>query len=124
MDDGLQTAHPDLSTNADTVNDYDWNDGTPNDPNPVLTADFHGTSCAGVAAGRGNNNLGISGAAPEATLVGLRLIGAATTDSQEAEAMGWKNGIIQVKSNSWGPTDDARRLDCLLYTSPSPRDRG
>ena len=111
VDDGLQTAHPDLSTNADTVNDYDWNDGTPNDPNPVLTADFHGTSCAGVAAGRGNNNLGISGAAPEATLVGLRLIGAATTDSQEAEAMGWKNDIIQVKSNSWGPTDDARRLE-------------
>ncbi len=111
VDDGLQTAHPDLSANVDTVNDRDWNDGTPDDPNPLLTVDFHGTSCAGVAAGRGNNNLGISGAAPEATLVGLRLIGAATTDSQEAEAMGWKNDIIQVKSNSWGPNDDAMRLE-------------
>ncbi len=111
VDDGLQTAHPDLSTNVDAVNDHDWNDGTPDDPNPLLTADFHGTSCAGVAAGRGNNNFGISGAAPEATLVGLRLIGAATTDSQEAEAMGWKNDIIQVKTNSWGPNDDALRLE-------------
>ncbi|MDH4453922.1 MAG: S8 family serine peptidase [Verrucomicrobiota bacterium] len=111
IDDGLQTGHPDLSANVDTVNDRDWNDGTPDDPNPLLSADFHGTSCAGVAAGRGNNNLGISGAAPEATLVGLRLIGAATTDSQEAEAMGWRNDIIQVKTNSWGPVDDARTLE-------------
>jgi len=111
VDDGLQTAHPDLSANMDTVNDRDWNDSTVDDPNPVLSVDFHGTSCAGVAAGRGNNNLGISGAAPEATLVGLRLIGAATTDSQEAEAMGWKNDIIQVKTNSWGPIDDALRLE-------------
>lgn len=111
VDDGLQTSHPDLSPNTDTVNDYDWNDGTPNDPNPVLSVDFHGTSCAGVAAARGGNSLGVSGAAPEATLVGLRLIGASTTDAQEAEAMAYRNDIIQIKSNSWGPNDDARRLE-------------
>jgi len=111
VDDGLQTTHPDLSVNTDLVNDRDWNDATPDDPNPVLSADFHGTSCAGVAAARGNNNLGVSGAAPEATLVGLRLIGAATTDAQEAEALGYKNDIIQIKSNSWGPADDGITLE-------------
>lgn len=111
VDDGLQTGHPDLSANVDSANDHDWNDGTPDDPNPTVTIDFHGTSCAGVAAGRGNNGLGISGAAPEATLVGLRLIGAATTDAQEAEAMGWKNDIIQIKTNSWGPADDGLTLE-------------
>lgn len=111
VDDGLQTAHPDLTANVDTTNDHDWNDGTADDPNPNTSVDFHGTSCAGVAAGRGNNSVGISGSAPEATLVGLRLIGAATTDAQEADAMAWKNDIIQVKSNSWGPNDDARRLE-------------
>lgn len=111
VDDGLQTAHPDLSANVDSTNDHDWNDGTPDNPNPVVSADFHGTSCAGVAAARGNNGLGVSGAAPEATLVGLRLIGAATTDSQEAEALGWKNDIIQIKSNSWGPADDGLTLE-------------
>lgn len=111
VDDGLQTAHPDLSPNVDSTNDHDWNDGTPDDPNPSVTIDFHGTSCAGVAAGRGNNSLGISGAAPEATLVGLRLIGAATTDAQEAEAMGWRNDIIQIKTNSWGPADDGLTLE-------------
>lgn len=111
VDDGLQTAHPDLAPNVDTVNDHDWNDATPDDPNPVLTADFHGTACAGVAAARGDNSLGVSGAAPLATLVGLRLIGDTTTDTQEAEAIAWKNDLIAIKSNSWGPADDGRTLE-------------
>jgi subtilisin-like proprotein convertase family protein len=111
VDDGLQLTHPDLSSNLDTVNDRDWNDATPNDPSPDVTFDFHGTSCAGVAAARGGNARGVSGAAPEATLVGLRLISAPTTDLQEAEAMSWKNDLIEVKSNSWGPFDDGRTLE-------------
>ena len=110
VDDGLQTSHPDLSPNVDTVNDHDWNDGTPTDPSPVLSLDFHGTACAGVAAGRGNNGVGVSGAAPEATLVGLRLIGAPATDQDEADAMNWSSDIIQLKSNSWGPNDDGITL--------------
>src|SRR5690606_15910850 len=86
VDDGLDILHSDLVPNLDLLNDRDWNDSTPDDPTPNTLWDFHGTSCAGVAAGRGNNGLGISGAAPEATLVGMRLIAAATTDLQEAEA--------------------------------------
>ena len=105
VDDGLETAHPDLVTNVDTVNDKDWN-GNDSDPNPG-SADDHGTSCAGNAAARGNNSLGVSGTAPEATLVGMRLIAASVTDAQEAEAMAYLNDIIFVKSNSWGPEDTA-----------------
>jgi subtilisin-like proprotein convertase family protein len=111
IDDGLQTAHPDLSANVDTTNDHDWNDTTPDDPNPVLTADFHGTACAGVAAARGSNGVGVSGAAPLATLVGLRLIGDVTSDTQEADAIAWKNDLIAIKSNSWGPNDDGLTLE-------------
>lgn len=110
VDDGLQTAHPDLSPNVDTTNDYDWNDSTPNDPNPS-TGDDHGTACAGDAAARGNNNIGVSGSAPEATLVGMRLIAALTTDAQEAAAMNYLPQLIQIKSNSWGPTDTGSRLE-------------
>ncbi len=109
VDDGLQTAHPDLAVNVDTVNDKDWN-GNDSDPNPG-TGDDHGTACAGNVAARGNNNLGVAGTAPEATLVGMRLISAAATDSQEAEAMGYLPQLIQIKSNSWGPNDDARTLE-------------
>lgn len=110
IDDGVQISHPDLAPNLDLVNDRDWNDSTPDDPSPVLDEDYHGTACAGVAAARGNNSIGVSGAAPFATLVGLRLIGGPTTDAQEAEAMGWRNDVIAIKSNSWGPADDARTL--------------
>lgn len=109
VDDGLETTHPDLATNVDTFNDYDWNGGG-SDPNPG-TGDDHGTSCAGNAAARGNNGTGVSGTAPEATLVGLRLIAANVTDAQEAEAMAYRNDIIQVKSNSWGPNDTGNILE-------------
>jgi subtilisin-like proprotein convertase family protein len=105
LDDGLQTTHPDLTTNADTVHDRDFND-LDDDPSPT-SSDPHGTSCAGVAAARGNNGLGGSGVAPEAQLVGMRLIAGPTTDADEADAFAWHNDIIQVKSSSWGPFDSA-----------------
>lgn len=111
VDDGLQTGHPDLAPNVNTNIDFDWNDASSNDPNPNLSVDFHGTACAGVAAARGNNGVGVSGAAPEATLVGLRLIGGPSTDEDEADAMMHSNAIIHIKSNSWGPTDGGSFLE-------------
>lgn len=109
VDDGLQTTHPDLS-NIDTVNDKDWNNND-NDPNPE-DDDNHGTAVAGVAGAAGNNSQGVSGVAPSSTLVGMRLVGGflGITDNQEAEAMDWRNDIIQVKNNSWGPSDLYNRL--------------
>lgn len=109
VDDGLQTAHPDLAANVDTTNDKDWN-GNDSDPNPGF-GDDHGTACAGNAAARGNNSLGVAGTAPEATLVGMRLIAGSITDAQEAEGMSYRNDIIEVKSNSWGPSDTGTVLE-------------
>lgn len=109
VDDGLLTTHADLSANVDTDLDWDFN-GNDADPSPE-TGDTHGTPCAGVAAARGNNGIGGSGAAPCATLVGLRLIAAATTDQQEANALNINNALIQIKSNSWGPADDGTTIE-------------
>lgn len=109
VDDGLQTAHPDLSANVDATNDKDWN-GNDADPNPG-TGDDHGTACAGNVAAKGNNGIGVSGTAPDATLVGMRLIAAATTDAQEAEAMYYLPQLIQIKSNSWGPNDTGSTVE-------------
>lgn len=105
VDDGLEVSHPDLVANVDLLNDYDFN-GKDDDPSPGGD-DFHGTACAGVAAARGNNGIGISGVAPEATLVGMKLIAAPTTDADEADAFAFKKDIVHIKSNSWGPYDSA-----------------
>ncbi len=111
IDDALQTGHPDLRT--DTTTDKDWSDND-DDPNPgtaPMDEDFHGTSVGGVIAARGNNARGVCGVAPDATLVGLRLIGGDgySTDSGEAEAFGWLassgSTTIQIKNNSWGTED-------------------
>lgn len=109
VDDGIETHHEDLAPNLDSLNGWDWN-GDDNDPS-AESGDDHGSACAGLAGARGNNGLGICGAAPESKLVGLRLIAGAVTDQQEAEAMAWKNNLIQIKSNSWGPNDSGSLLE-------------
>ena len=109
VDDGLQHAHPDLTQNADTENDRDWN-GNDNDASPG-PGDAHGTACAGVAGARGNNNLGVTGTAPEASLVGLRLIAGPSSDNQEAQAMSHLPNLMPISSNSWGPFDSGVGLD-------------
>ncbi len=113
VDDGLDLLHPDLSPNVDSGNNhYDWNDSPPDtnpQPHPNADAsidDSHGTAVGGVAGARGNNNQGVSGTAPEATLVGFRLISSqdpdGTDDSEDAEAMSRGNNVIDIKNNSWG----------------------
>ncbi|MGF1656510.1 MAG: S8 family serine peptidase [Verrucomicrobiales bacterium] len=111
VDDGLQHTHPDLSANVDTTLSRNWNSGSSTNAAPDVRYDDHGTPCAGVAAARGNNSAGVTGAAPRATLVGMRLIAGAVSDSQEAEAMAYRKDAIHVKSNSWGPNDDGRTLE-------------
>ena len=116
VDDGMQTDHPDLAANVNTAIDRDWNGingdlGYDDDPSHDLDNDNgHGTSCAGNVAARGNNGIGVCGSAPEATLVGLRLISESVADDEEAEAMFYLPNVIQIKSNSWGPFDDGRSL--------------
>lgn len=69
----------------------------------------HGTSVAGVAAGR-NNNRGICGMAPEARIVDINLL-ATNFISDATEALAFDNDHMSwtgVYCNSWGPTDDGR----------------
>ncbi len=119
VDDGLELNHPDLAPNQPTVASglhRDVLDET-NDPTPP-SASNHGTICAGFIAARGNNGIGITGAAPLARIVGVRLLGtgkdaSSASDVQEAAAFGWLPNVVQISSNSWGPADDGLTLGTL-----------
>ena len=108
VDDGLDWNHPDISTYYDSTLDYDFcnDDG---DPTPTSN-NAHGTAAGGVAAATGNNGVGVTGAAPEASLVGLQLISCSTTDIRESNTLGHERQDIDIYSNSWGPSDDGETL--------------
>lgn len=110
VDDGLETAHPDLAANYDAANSRNWNDGLPNDPNPTSDFDDHGTPVAGIVGAVWNNAEGGVGAAPTARLAGLRLIAGVFDDADAAQAVTFNNQIIQVYNNSWGQPDDTTEL--------------
>ncbi|MFW5722204.1 MAG: S8 family serine peptidase [Desulfohalobiaceae bacterium] len=108
VDDGIEIRHPDLAPNVNAELCWDFidsdDDPTPTDNEP------HGTACAGLAAGRGFNGLGITGSAPWAGLAGIRVIGA-ETDVNTALSETLFNDRIDIYSNSWGPIDDGDRLE-------------
>ena len=109
VDDGLQHDHPDLSANYLSSNDWDYcgSDGNPYPSN----SHAHGTAAAGVAAATGDNAEGGAGAAPDADLAGFRLIACGNSDSMEAQALSHDRQIIDIYSNSWGPSDDGSTLE-------------
>ncbi len=109
VDDGLQVDHPDLADHIRGELGYDFanNDG---DPTPGSTFNSHGTAVAGVAAGIGNNALGVTGVAYDAGIVGIRLLDAigefdGASDVTIAAALNHSAGAIDIYNNSWGPVD-------------------
>jgi proprotein convertase subtilisin/kexin type 2 len=113
IDDGLEIKHEDLVQNAYPLESgyhRNFNDGPPADPSPLKAGESHGTKCAGLAAASGFNNVGVAGVAPEAMMMGLRLIAGDTADDASGAALAWQpDGLItHVSSNSWGPTDDGK----------------
>lgn len=106
VDDGLYIDHPDLAPNVDPALCHDFVD---EDADP--SAGYHGTECGGVAAARGNNLLGLAGAAYLADLAGLRMLDLYGVDSVTAEALSHENGQIDVYSCSWGPWDSGNHTE-------------
>ncbi|MBE9183148.1 proprotein convertase P-domain-containing protein, partial [Microcoleus sp. LEGE 07076] len=104
VDDGLQHTHPDLQDRyrADLSRDFNEISNGVYDSDPMPNANNpHGTAMAGIAAATGNNNLGISGVAPEASLAGLRLIAEKVNDTVIADALSYLNNDIDIYNNSW-----------------------
>ncbi len=110
LDDGVEVTHPDLAANYLASASWDFRDND-NDPAPVDTEDNHGTAVAGLAVAVGNNGAGVSGVAPSAKLAAIRIDLNTIPDSQVADALAYKNDVIQIKSNSYGPPDYGYTLE-------------
>ncbi|MBF0316661.1 MAG: S8 family serine peptidase [Nitrospirae bacterium] len=109
VDNGLEIGHEDLKGNVLSNMSYNYLNKT-TDPTPTNKKDSHGTSCAGVAAARGFNALGVTGVAPAAGLVGYNLLMNFTDDNGfDAMTRGWDEG--RIYTSSWGPDDTGDILD-------------
>ena len=99
FDHGFEMNHPDLAANVFGTG-YDAQTNT----SPSIVRGDHGTACAGITGAVQNNNLGISGVAPNTRLISISInLTFADTPQQLANGFNWStvNGV-EVISNSWG----------------------
>ncbi len=143
VDDGVVINHPDLlnwvnpgeiagdefdNDGNGWVDDvYGWNfvSNNANASNQV-PGDAHGTAVAGVAAARGDNGVGVAGAAYNSKVLSARIFndGIATSDSNIATALYYSggrtaNGLSTWKSadvvnNSWGGGGNSTAINSAL----------
>jgi subtilisin-like proprotein convertase family protein len=104
FDAGFELTHPDLAPNFITNAAFNVNDDS-QDVLPTLgdTEDFHGTAVSGVAAARGNNGIGLTGSAPLASIIPIKVDFATALINDYAQGISHSNNVIDVHNNSWGP---------------------
>lgn len=105
VDNGCDATHPDLMANLRQGRDVVDADDDPR-PNGAGKAANHGTACAGLIAGVGNNGIGISGVCPNCTLRCIRMLadeGQMVPVSVDVDAFRAAFELdVDVVSNSWG----------------------
>ena len=143
-DDGVQGDHPDLKDNYSAKLSRTFLEGEILEKQgPIFLNNNHGTAVAGVAAARGGNGIGTTGAAPYATIAGLRILDT-NLDTKKSRAISadkfnaylWKSGVeqkdgklvitkdaeIQIKNHSYGNrrvfnTPDSDSIKALTTTA-------
>ena len=100
VDDGMYYAHEDLRDNVDTSRNHDY---TGNE-DIYIPFEHHGTHVAGLIAAR-DNNIGVRGVAPRATIYGYNFLAAERTVSNITDAMSRNVRVTAVSNNSWGPRE-------------------
>jgi subtilisin family serine protease len=99
IDDGIDYSHKELGNtaigtfpNSVVIGGHDFVPPGSTEPSPFPrdSDNSHGTSVAGIIAGRGGDGRGGTGVAPEAKLVGLRIAGPdGIPTSREIQALNW-----------------------------------
>lgn len=99
LDHGFEMNHPDLAGNTFGTG-FDSESGT----TPAQVLGDHGTACAGIVAAIQDNNIGVTGVAPNARLMSVSnsLLGTPLSRQKRADGINWAwmNGA-SVISNSW-----------------------
>ncbi|MCC7158342.1 MAG: S8 family serine peptidase [Ignavibacteria bacterium] len=100
-DTGVDTLHEDLAGNMVVGSGYDfWN----NDPYAWDDGN-HGTACSGIIAAIGNNNIGVSGVAPNCKLIPVKWLSNSGNGNYagatSATIWSYQKGAWVI-SNSWG----------------------
>lgn len=122
LDDAIDRAHEDLAATIfvntgeiggngidddgngkiDDVSGWDFKNGD-NDPN-ITANDSHGTGAAGVAAARGNNGIGVTGACRQCRLLAVKVFEntVGVTDAVNADAITYAARFADIINASWG----------------------
>ncbi len=134
FDDGVNIDHPDMAPNALPPYNYpdNWRDyfvGTPY----VDALGGHGTECAGVAAAKGDNGIGVSGVCPDCSLLPALFWDPASGESglptggsfqaTDAVLATLLTDIVDlgasVISDSWGPGGQDPNVESTATTPPA-----
>lgn len=95
IDDGVDLKHPD-------INIYGKSYDAMNNRSPSELYGNHGTRCAGIVTGKGNNGIGISGVAPYCKVIPVSITyGSADFISSAARGFDFARKEAAVISNSW-----------------------
>jgi subtilisin-like proprotein convertase family protein/subtilisin family serine protease len=123
IDDGVASDHPDLLNFAvpgeipgDGIDNdgngwvddvYGWNFVNDNNDSGYSAVDAHGTAVAGVAAGRGDNGMGIAGAAYRSPVLSARIFDndEIASDAQIAAAIYYMAGRTADGTGTWRSAD-------------------
>ncbi|WP_395703306.1 S8 family serine peptidase [Aquabacterium sp.] len=100
VDDGLDIHHEDF----DVVAGKSWDYRTNAYGDPSSGESSHGTACAGLAAAKGQNGIGVTGVAFHARMVGYNLL-QASMDQYGADAVVKDLADNQIYTNSYGAPD-------------------
>lgn len=99
VDSGVEYTHPDLSGKVLLGTDHINGDSDPMDDNG------HGTHCAGIAAARSNNGIGVAGAAWESDILAIKSLNSAGKGPLSGLVAGMKEGAdrgAKIVSCSFG----------------------
>ncbi|HEX6083243.1 MAG TPA: S8 family serine peptidase [Thermoanaerobaculia bacterium] len=138
VDDGVQKTHEDLAENIftnpgeiaangidddhngyiDDVHGWDFSDDD-NDADPSSAEDNHGTAAAGVAAARGNNATGGSGACQSCSILPVKIFSASVYagDAATAEALRYAAGLADILNGGWGSGTPSAALQSAIQTA-------